>query len=212
VVTRRSHAIREWDIDLGHLGKSRTGTDEAQTELQNSTHTVTAVLETELAGRASRMTSEPLVRAGIQENLVRSSLLSTWWTFDLVDAEERRILVSREFKSVERYPRNEQQAREVLQELLDKIRDQGWSVIRIPDLQARTGWWKYEFAKGSREQIERAREFVRATEPRNLKSTGNKVSRSVWIMWAVTVSIVILLFACCVVLVATSEIRFSPAN
>lgn len=159
------------------------------------------------------MTSEPLVRAAIRESLVRSSLLSTWWTFDLVDADESQILVSREFKSVERYPRNDGQAREVLQELLDRIRDQGWSIIQTPNLQAKTGWWRYEFAKGNREQIEHAREFVTATAPQVLaNATGNGLGRNVWIMWAVTIGVVILLFACCVVLVATSEIRFSPAN
>lgn len=90
-----------------------------------------------------------------------------------------------------------------LETFVDRLMDAGWMVVR----RRSEAWYDIVLAKGSDAD-------VNALKRDSFLGAGSAQPRpsglSIQAMWAITLGIVILLFACCVVLALTVEIRLTP--
>lgn len=96
--------------------------------------------------------------------------------------------------------------------MLIDIRDGGWTITRTPNLKDRNNWWAYHFVRGDHAAVVRDIEFMKAMTgggQREEKRSG--LPRGTWVMWAITIAVIIGLFLLCVALVLTAELRVSPA-
>jgi hypothetical protein len=140
-------------------------------------------------------------------------VLRTRWCFVLRDGWGEEILRSHEFLSATDQPTNDKRERATLQDMLLDVRDGGWTIAETPNLKARTQWWTYTFIRGDQLEVARTIQFVRAMDTGGRRSgDGGGLPRGTWIMWAITIAVIIGLFGLCVLLVLSAELRVSPAS
>jgi hypothetical protein len=88
-----------------------------------------------------------------------------------------------------------------LDRFLADLESRGWMIARRPEPGLKRGWYRYGLVRDRNAYI--------------APVTRLPVSNQPWLttqkMWMVTIAIVIILFACCVFLAFSSELRFTAS-
>jgi hypothetical protein len=93
-----------------------------------------------------------------------------------------------------------------LELFVNMLRRSGWVVAQQPA----SPWYAVQLAKGTDEEIAALKRdlFLRSDPTPPSRSTGMSVQK----MWIITLLVIIALFACCVVLAFTTELRITPGS
>jgi hypothetical protein len=150
-------------------------------------------------------------RATIRVDKFGRSAGFTIWQFHLVNLAGDILATSDQFKSGNNHPSRNPVVLDAWDTFGRRLRADGWVMVGQP---ANHGtWWEVPLVRGDRTDVES--EILRL---RGGPAWGGPAipSRSgpgcaIWSMWGITLLVIIGLFALCVLLVLTSEIRFGPA-
>lgn len=140
----------------------------------------------------------------IRTEQTRTGLVMPHFRFVAVDRHGTVIASSEEFDSGMRSVLDGKTERRVLESLLTKLRLDGWVLDLTPDQQPHSEWYTYGFRSpnvgGS------------ASSGPLLASASRRGGMSIQAMWGITLAVVILLFAICVVLAFTAQLEIRPAG
>lgn len=145
----------------------------------------------------------------IKAQQTRSGLVGSNWRFIAVDREARIVAASYAFESGGHAMRDSRQARIALESLIAILQRGGWIMELAPGQQANAPWYAYGFrSEGSRPLTSSPPSFTTFDRSSPPKREGMSIQG----MWAITLLVVIVLFAICVVLAFTAQLEIRPAT
>jgi hypothetical protein len=145
-----------------------------------------------------------------------TSRVADRYRFALRSDAGEELAVSPSFDTLARYsktpgqpPQNQDEQR-TLEQFVNALRREGWHVVN----QQQAPWYAIQLARGTESDISTLRRdlFVRQGMQATPLPPTKRDGLSVQAMWAITLLVIIALFAFCVVLALTAELRITPGG
>lgn len=133
-----------------------------------------------------------------------------YWKYVLASPTGDVIAQSVEFRSNNARPTRNPIEVNTLEAFRDEVRGLGWVAVGPP---SEAQWWSIPMGRGTaaeiREEIDRHR-VLAFHQPLPVEKPGG--IPGIWWMWGITLLVVLGLFAFCVLLAFTTEIRLTPTT
>ena len=130
------------------------------------------------------------------------------WVFEAQDPKGTVLNSTTPFKSQSGYVHRGSTEFNILSSFLVRVQREGWTIVFTPPQDVNGDWFKVRLAKGSPQDIQSMLMIAQLQRPViDVKSPWLTAQK----MWIFSVLILFGLVACCLLLIFTSELRFSPA-